>query len=207
MCVCACTCTFPLKGVKKKKNACTSNQVIFASCSSCIVYLASPWETNKTFPTWCNNKGLIFPFDRTEKFEFSQMPLVNWDVRRWLVYSQMWHGSGPHGAWTCKEWRLIHMTPIARQTPDQQTIWKCGAQTENSKSYSSMSLPVWYSPPKRLGSTWDTFSSPEKAVWGISLAYWIYNLQLPSAQPQNSCPSGNMQERVFLLVRKKDHGQ
>ena len=133
VCVCVCVHAFPLQGIKKK--VCTSNQVIFASCSFCIVYLASPWETNKTFPTWCN-KGLIFPFDRTEKFEFSQMPVVNWDVRRWLVHSQMWHGSGPHGARTCKEQRLIHMTPIARQTPDQQTIWKCGAQ-KTPKSHSS----------------------------------------------------------------------
>ena len=35
------------------------------------------------------------------------------------------------------------------------------------------------------------------------MAYWIYNQQLLSAQPQKSCTSGNMQERVFLLVKKK----
>lgn len=185
MCVHICVCV-PPPGYKKY--SCASNQVIFASSSSCIVYFVLPWETNISFHIWCNSNCLLFQFDRTELLKLSQAPAINWDVRRWLVYSkQMWHGSGPHRTQTCKEQRLIQMTPTAQADTwlaSHLKIWSPGRTLQQPFIPCSCLSHTHLS--KSWVALWNTFSSLKRAVWGISLARWIYNLQLTNAQPQEA---------------------
>lgn len=136
-----------------RKNSRVSNQVIFVSCFSCIVHLVSPCETNMSFHSWCKNKGPLFLFVRTEMFKLSQAPAVNWDVHGLLVYSQMWHGSRPHQSQTCKK----QANSTNSHSPGRHLISKPSATVEarqsTSRAIQTTLLSVWYSPPKKLGST------------------------------------------------------
>lgn len=146
VCVCARACgRTPSPGYKK--NSCVSNQVIVASCCSCLVYLVSPWKTNMSFHTWSKVwfsylielKCLSSP--RHQKSRCTKVVSLFPDG----------YSSGQHRTRTCQEQRLIQRTLIAQA--DTWAVSHPNMWSPDRILQHNVSLPVWNPPPKKLVST------------------------------------------------------